>query len=99
WVSDSRGAAARPKGLTGGPGPERPGLRSRLSMTILIGILLALACALATNIGFLFKHRGVRQAPPVDMRHPLRTARSLFGVRLFAIGMGIACAAWAFHVG
>jgi hypothetical protein len=68
-------------------------------MTILFGILLALACALATNIGFLFKHRGVRQAPPVDMRHPLRTARSLFGVRLFAIGMGIACAAWAFHVG
>ena len=68
-------------------------------MTPLFGILLALACALATNIGFLFKHRGVRQAPPVDMRHPLRTARSLFGVRLFAIGMAIACCAWVFHVG
>jgi len=68
-------------------------------MTPLFGILLALACALATNIGFLFKHRGARQAPPVDMRHPLRTARSLFGTKLFAIGMGIACCAWLFHVG
>lgn len=68
-------------------------------MSPLFGILLALGCALATNIGFLFKHRGVRQAPPVDMRHPLRTARSLFRTRLFAIGMGIASFAWLFHVG
>lgn len=68
-------------------------------MTPLLGILLALACALATNIGFLFKHRGVRQAPPVDMRHPLRTARSLFRTKLFAIGMGIAVGAWLLHVG
>jgi hypothetical protein len=68
-------------------------------MTPLMGILLALICALATNIGFLFKHRGVREAPPVDMRRPLATARSLFKSRLFAIGMGIAVAAWMFHVG
>jgi hypothetical protein len=67
-------------------------------MTYLLGILLALACALATNVGFLYKHRGACAAPAVDMRHPLRTARSLFGVRLFAIGMLIASGAWAFHV-
>jgi hypothetical protein len=68
-------------------------------MTPFLGILLALACALAANVGFLYKHRGARQAPPVDMRHPVRTARSLFGTRLFAIGMGIAACAWLFHVG
>jgi len=67
-------------------------------MTPTLGILLALACALATNIGFLYKHRGACAAPPVDIRHPLRTARSLFASRLFAIGMGIASFAWAFHV-
>jgi hypothetical protein len=67
-------------------------------MTLLIGILLALVCALATNVGFLYKHRGVHQAPAVDMRRPLRTARLLFGSRLFAIGMGIAAFAWLFHV-
>jgi len=67
-------------------------------MTPFLGILLALACALATNIGFLYKHRGACAAPAVDMRHPLRTAGSLFRSRLFAIGMAIASFAWIFHV-
>ena len=67
-------------------------------MAPFFGILLALLCALATNIGFLYKHRGARAAPAVDMRHPLRTAASLFRTRLFAIGMGIATFAWVFHV-
>jgi drug/metabolite transporter (DMT)-like permease len=67
-------------------------------MTLFLGILMALTCAMATNVGFLFKHRGARQAPPVDMRRPLRTARLLFGKRLFAIGMAIATFAWVFHV-
>ena len=67
-------------------------------MTVSIGILLALACALATNVGFLYKHRGACAAPAVDMRRPLWTARSLFSSRLFAIGMAIATGAWLFHV-
>src|SRR5436305_12375511 len=67
-------------------------------MTQLFGILLALACALATSVGFLYKHRGACAAPPVDIRHPLSTARSLFGTRSFAIGMAIASGAWIFHV-
>ncbi len=67
-------------------------------MTLLFGILLAVACALATNVGFLYKHRGARAAAPVDIRHPLRSGRALFGSRLFAIGMGIAAVAWIFHV-
>jgi hypothetical protein len=67
-------------------------------MTLLLGMMLALACALATNVGFLFKHRGACRAPAVDMRHPLRSARSLFASKLFAIGMLIATGAWAFHV-
>ena len=67
-------------------------------MTQVLGILLALACALTTNVGFLFKHRGACAAPAVDIRHPLRSARGLFGSKLFAIGMLIASAAWIFHV-
>jgi hypothetical protein len=67
-------------------------------MTVPLGILLALACALATNVGFLYKHRGARAAPAVDMRRPLWTARSLFGSKLFALGMLIAAGAWIFHV-
>ena len=67
-------------------------------MTPLLGILLALCCALATNVGFLYKHRGACAAPAVDMRHPLRSGRALFASPLFAIGMLIAAGAWAFHV-
>lgn len=67
-------------------------------MNQLLGILLALVCALATNVGFLLKHRGAREAPPVDMRRPLATARSLFRRRMFAVGMLVASGAWIFHV-
>jgi hypothetical protein len=67
-------------------------------MTQVLGILLALACALTTNVGFLFKHRGACAAPAVDIRHPLRSAKALFASKLFAIGMLIASAAWIFHV-
>jgi multidrug transporter EmrE-like cation transporter len=67
-------------------------------MTSLLGIPLALACALTANIAFLFKHRGACSAPAVDIRKPLRTARRLFGSRLFTIGMAIGVVAWIFHV-
>jgi drug/metabolite transporter (DMT)-like permease len=67
-------------------------------MTLYLGMLLALACALATNLGFLYKHRGACAAPAVDIRHPARTARSLFSSRWFAIGMAVATGAWGFHV-
>ena len=67
-------------------------------MTLNIGILLALACAVATQLGFLYKHRGANAAPKVDIRHPLRTVRSLFASRWFAIGMGVALGAWLLHV-
>ncbi len=67
-------------------------------MTPLFGILLALACALATNVGFLYKHRGACAAPAVDIRHPLRSGRALFASRWFAVGMVVATGAWLFHV-
>ncbi len=67
-------------------------------MTPFFGILLALVCALATNVGFLYKHRGACAAPAVDIKHPLRSGRSLFASRWFAIGMLVATGAWLFHV-
>ncbi len=67
-------------------------------MTLQIGILLALLCALATNLGFLFKHRGACAAPAVRMRHPLRSAIDLFRSKWFAIGMLVAIGAWCLHV-
>jgi drug/metabolite transporter (DMT)-like permease len=67
-------------------------------MTIHLGILLALACAFATNVGFLLKHRGACAAPDVSMRHPLASAVGLFRSKWFALGMLVALVAWTFHV-
>ena len=67
-------------------------------MTIQLGIILSLLCALATNVGFLLKHRGACAAPDVDWMHPLRSGASLFRSRWFAIGMLVAIGAWVLHV-
>jgi drug/metabolite transporter (DMT)-like permease len=67
-------------------------------MTLQLGILLALLCAFASNLGFFFKHRGACEAPCVDVRHPLRTARGLWASKWFAIGMAVGSAGWALHV-
>jgi drug/metabolite transporter (DMT)-like permease len=63
-----------------------------------LGILLALLCALATNVGFLLKHRGACAAPDVSIKHPVSSAVGLFRSKWFAIGMLVALIAWIFHV-
>jgi drug/metabolite transporter (DMT)-like permease len=66
---------------------------------MILGLILALASALATNVAFLFKHRGAVLAPPIRVRHPLRSAVGLFRSRWFAVGWIVAIFAWALHVG
>src|SRR3954470_948110 len=67
-------------------------------MTLQLGILLALLCAIASNLSFFFKHRGAREAPAVDVRHPWRSAKALYSSRWFTIGMIVGGGAWALHV-
>jgi drug/metabolite transporter (DMT)-like permease len=67
-------------------------------LTLQLGILLSLACALATNVAFLLKHRGACAAPDVSLRHPIRSAVGLFRSKWFTIGMLVALVAWTFHV-
>ena len=66
---------------------------------MLLGLALALGSALATNVAFLLKHRGAVLAPPVQGRHPLRSAAGLFRSRWFTIGWIVAVIAWLLHVG
>jgi drug/metabolite transporter (DMT)-like permease len=66
---------------------------------VILGLILALASALATNLAFLFKQRGAVLAPPIEVRHPLRSAASLFRSKWFAIGWIVAIVAWGLHVG
>jgi drug/metabolite transporter (DMT)-like permease len=67
-------------------------------LTLQLGILLSLLCALATNVAFLLKHRGACAAPDVSLRHPVRSAVGLFRSKWFTIGMLVALGAWTLHV-
>jgi len=67
-------------------------------MTVQIGLLLALGCAFATNLAFLWKHKGAVAAPDVCIRRPLASARGLFASRWWTIGFGVALVAWTLHV-
>ena len=63
-----------------------------------IGIGLAVAAALMTNLAWLFKHRGCHLADAICIGEPLRSARSLAGSPWFAAGWGLAAVAWLVHV-
>ena len=67
-------------------------------MTLQLGILLALLCAVAANLGNFLKHRGCMGAVAVDIRHPFRTAASLWSQGWFAVGMLVGGFAWVLHV-
>jgi len=66
---------------------------------VIVGLTLALASALATNVAFLLKQRGCVLAPSVSARHPLRSAAGLFRSRWFTLGWIVAVGAWGLHVG
>jgi drug/metabolite transporter (DMT)-like permease len=67
-------------------------------MTVQIGLLLALGCAFATNLAFLWKHRGAVAAPEVNVCHPVASAKGLFASKWWTIGFGVALFAWVLHV-
>ncbi len=67
-------------------------------MTLDLGIFLALACAFVANLGFFYKYRGANSVAKVDVRHPLRSAVSLYSSKWFTLGMLTATVSWGLHV-
>jgi drug/metabolite transporter (DMT)-like permease len=67
-------------------------------MTVQIGLLLALGCAFATNLAFLWKHKGAVAAPDVCIKRPVASAKGLFASKWWSIGFGVALVAWTLHV-
>jgi hypothetical protein len=63
-----------------------------------LGLILALVCALCTNLSALFKAPGAVLARPSEVRHPLRSAHDLFRQKWFAIGWILALCAWGLHI-
>jgi hypothetical protein len=69
-----------------------------VSLSVQIGLLLALATALTSIVGFLLKGRGAVESPPVDARHPVSSSLALFRSRAYTIGIIVATASWGLHV-
>jgi hypothetical protein len=65
---------------------------------LLVGLGVALLCALATNVAFLCRHRGACSVPQVEWRKPWQSSKALWSARWFAIGMGVALLGWLLHV-
>jgi len=68
-------------------------------LSVQIGLLLSVATALASIVGFLYKHRGAVESPDVDWSRPVRSSLVLFRARAYTLGVLIATAGWGFHVG
>src|SRR5690349_25050854 len=69
-----------------------------MSFSVQIGLLLALATALTSIVGFLMKHRGAVESPPVEVRRPVSSSLALFRSRAYTIGIIVATASWGLHV-
>lgn len=70
-----------------------------MHLRVVIGLVLALACAGGASLSGLWKQKGVVEVGDVDIRRPVQTAVALFRSKWFAIGWILAVVAWLLHVG
>jgi hypothetical protein len=70
-----------------------------MSLSVELGLVLALLTAFGSVAGFLYKFRGAREAPTVDLRRPLHSSVELFRSPLYSLGIAIALGSWGLHVG
>jgi hypothetical protein len=70
-----------------------------MSLSVQLGLLLAILTAFGSIAGFLYKFRGAREAPAVDLRHPISSSIALFRSPLYSLGILIALTSWGLHVG
>jgi hypothetical protein len=69
-----------------------------MSPSVQLGLLIALATAFTSIVGFLYKHRGAVESPAVQWRRPVRSSLVLLRSRWYALGMAIAMGSWGLHV-
>ena len=69
-----------------------------MSLSVQLGLLLALVTAFSSVLGFLYKHRGAVESPTVEMGRPVRSSLALFRSRWYTLGIVIATGSWALHV-
>jgi multidrug transporter EmrE-like cation transporter len=69
-----------------------------VSIGVQIGLLLALACAFTSIVGFLYKHKGSVEAPAVEFSRPVSSSLALFRSPWYTLGIVVATASWGLHV-
>ena len=70
-----------------------------MSFSVQLGLLLAVATAFTSVLGFLYKHRGAVESPEVSMSEPIRSSLALFRSRWYVLGIAVAMGGWGLHVG
>ena len=70
-----------------------------MPLSVQLGLVLALATAFTSIVGFLYKHRGAVESPPVEMRRPIKSTIELVRSRAYVLGLVIATGSWGLHVG
>jgi drug/metabolite transporter (DMT)-like permease len=68
-----------------------------MSLSVQIGLWLAVATALTSIVSFLYKHRGAVAAPAVKFREPVRSSLMLFRSGWYTLGIVIAMGSWGLH--
>jgi hypothetical protein len=70
-----------------------------MSVSVELGLVLALLTAFGSVAGFLFKFRGAREAPEVQLSRPWHSTVQLFRSPVYVLGIAIALGSWGLHVG
>jgi hypothetical protein len=69
-----------------------------MSLSVQVGLLLALATAFTSVVGFLYKYRGAVESRPVEWRRPVWSSLMLLRSGWYTLGLVIAMASWGLHV-
>jgi hypothetical protein len=70
-----------------------------MSVSVALGLVLALLTAFGSVAGFLYKFRGARSAPQVELRRPIHSTVQLFRSPVYLLGIAIGLGSWLVHVG
>ncbi len=68
-------------------------------MSVALGLVLALLTAFGSVAGFLYKFRGARSVPEVELRRPIHSTILLFRSPVYLLGIAIGLSSWVVHVG
>lgn len=69
-----------------------------MTLSVQVGLVMALLTAFTSILGFLYKHRGAVDSPPVEARRPISSSIALFRSPWYTLGILVAMGSWGFHV-